>query len=176
MFVTAAPCRSPICVMWYSDGPGNELNCHPKSEPQNSRLFSVSSAGISMCTISPAISLSSRVRHGESAPAVHQVDLAPDRKSSALSHLERSSERLAVGRPARKFLVAGARLEIEEADLPVDGGATLRFGIPPQPAICDRAAVSLRYEHILLSSRNARGGRRERSEIAVNRSNPRSVG
>src|SRR5436190_23357351 len=122
MFVTAAPCRSPICVMWYSDGPGNELNCHSKSEPQNSRLFSVSSAGISMCTISPAISLSSRVRHGESAPAVHQVDLAPDRKSSALSHLERSSERRAVGRPARKFLVAGARLEIEEADLPVDGG------------------------------------------------------
>ncbi len=51
MFVMAAPARSPIRAMWYSDGPGNAWNCQPKSEPQNSRAFAVSSAGISKCTI-----------------------------------------------------------------------------------------------------------------------------
>jgi hypothetical protein len=51
MFVIAAPLVSLIRVMWYSDGPGYASNCQPNSEPQNSRDFSVSSAGISMCTI-----------------------------------------------------------------------------------------------------------------------------
>ena len=51
MFVIAPPACSPIWVMWYSDGPGYDSNCHPKSEPQNSRDFAVSSAGISRLTI-----------------------------------------------------------------------------------------------------------------------------
>src|SRR4029453_9090638 len=51
----AAPCCSASRVMWYSDGPGYVSNCHPKSEPQNSRACAVSSAGISRCTICPAI-------------------------------------------------------------------------------------------------------------------------
>src|SRR4029453_9459223 len=51
----AAPCCSASRVMWYSDGPGYVSNCHPKSEPQNSRAWAVSSAGISRCTICPAI-------------------------------------------------------------------------------------------------------------------------
>src|SRR5436190_929013 len=55
MLVIAAPARSLIRVMWYSDGPGYAWNSHPKSGPQNWRAFSVSSAGISMCTISPGI-------------------------------------------------------------------------------------------------------------------------
>src|SRR5581483_8245323 len=62
MFVTAAPCWSPICVMWYSDGPGYDWNCHPKSEPQNSWDVPVSSAGISMWTICPAMRPPSRSR------------------------------------------------------------------------------------------------------------------
>src|SRR5215218_9438159 len=55
MLVIAAPAPPPICVMWYSDGPGYSWNCHPKREPQNSRLLAVSSAGISKCTIWPAM-------------------------------------------------------------------------------------------------------------------------
>src|SRR5256885_6080119 len=55
MLVIAAPAWSLIRVMWYSNGPGNDSNCHPKSEPQNSLPFAVSSAGISTCTGWPAI-------------------------------------------------------------------------------------------------------------------------
>src|SRR5437867_1140598 len=55
MLVSAAPVWSLILVMWYSDGPGYDWNCQPNSEPQNSRPCAVSSAGISMCTISPGI-------------------------------------------------------------------------------------------------------------------------
>src|SRR5450432_968515 len=55
MFVIAAPEFSLTRVMWYSDGPGNAWNCHPKSEPQNAWDFAVSSAGISMCTIWPSM-------------------------------------------------------------------------------------------------------------------------
>src|SRR6266540_2963838 len=57
MLVMAAPPVSLIRVMWYSDGPGYDSNCHPKSEPQNSRPWAVSSAGISKCTIWPAIAV-----------------------------------------------------------------------------------------------------------------------
>jgi hypothetical protein len=57
MFVIAPPVRSPMRVMWYSDGPGYASNVHPNRPPQNSRLAPVSSAGISMCTISPDIPL-----------------------------------------------------------------------------------------------------------------------
>src|SRR6266567_8343164 len=53
MFVIAAPCSPPICVVWYSNGPGLAWNCQPNKEPQNCWLLVVSSAGISMCTISP---------------------------------------------------------------------------------------------------------------------------
>src|SRR6266487_2682590 len=55
MLVIAAPAWSLILVMWYSNGPGNASNCHPKSEPQNSRPFAVSSAGISKRTGWPGI-------------------------------------------------------------------------------------------------------------------------
>jgi hypothetical protein len=53
MFVIAAPACSPICVMWYSPDspPGYCSNVQPKSDPQNSRPWAVSSAGISKCTI-----------------------------------------------------------------------------------------------------------------------------
>jgi hypothetical protein len=68
MFVIAAPCSPPICVVWHSNGPGFAWNCHPNKDPQNCWLLLVSSAGISMCTISPgnaAYSLhrSRRCRH-----------------------------------------------------------------------------------------------------------------
>src|SRR5919198_563763 len=55
MFVTATPDCSSTRAMWYSLGPGNDSNCQPKSEPQNSRDRAVSSAGISRCTICPGI-------------------------------------------------------------------------------------------------------------------------
>ena len=55
MFVMAPPWDSAMRVMWYSDGPGKLSNCQPNREPQNSRLAAVSSAGISRCTISPAM-------------------------------------------------------------------------------------------------------------------------
>src|SRR5437879_5274816 len=55
MFVIAAPAWSLILLMWYSNGPGNASNFHPKREPQNSRPFAVSSAGISMWTGCPAM-------------------------------------------------------------------------------------------------------------------------
>src|SRR5262249_1106774 len=58
MFVIAAPCSPPICVVWYSNGPGLAWNCHPNKEPQNCWLLLVSSAGISMWTISPGIAAS----------------------------------------------------------------------------------------------------------------------
>jgi len=51
----AAPVESLIRVMWYSNGPGNASNCQPKSEPQKSRPFPVSSAGISTCTTLPGM-------------------------------------------------------------------------------------------------------------------------
>src|SRR5215212_3336633 len=83
MFVSAPPVVSLIRVMWYSDGPGNASNCHPKSDPQNSFALAVSSAGISMCTISPAIHPPS---HDGSAEAVlrrcRPVDLSGHANSS----------------------------------------------------------------------------------------------
>jgi hypothetical protein len=48
MFVIAPPSSfGTISVIQYSDGPGKFWNCQPNSEPQNSRDFAVSSAGIS---------------------------------------------------------------------------------------------------------------------------------
>jgi len=67
MLVIAAPCSPPICVVWYSNGPGFPWNCHPNRGPQNSWLLLVSSAGISMCTISPGNAVSSFVVHGDAA-------------------------------------------------------------------------------------------------------------
>src|SRR5690242_5901671 len=58
MLVIAAPCSPLICVVWYSNGPGLAWNCHPNKEPQNCWLPVVSSAGISMCTISPGTAAS----------------------------------------------------------------------------------------------------------------------
>src|SRR5215831_7258755 len=55
MSVTAAPVWSEMRVMWYSLGPGKDSNCHPNRDPQNSFPAAGSSAGISMCTIAPAI-------------------------------------------------------------------------------------------------------------------------
>src|SRR5207247_158703 len=83
MLVIAAPAWSLIRVMWYSNGPGNDSNCHPKSEPQNSRPFAVSSAGISTCTgwpgmISPLVQVCERLfnRH-------HMTGASPRPMSSA---------------------------------------------------------------------------------------------
>jgi hypothetical protein len=56
MLVIAPPELSVNRVIQYSPGPpGYDWNSHPKSAPQNARACSVSSAGISICTISPAI-------------------------------------------------------------------------------------------------------------------------
>ncbi len=46
-------CGPSIWLVWYSNGPRLAWNCHPNSEPQNCWPLVVSSAGISMCTISP---------------------------------------------------------------------------------------------------------------------------
>src|SRR2546423_7768221 len=73
MLVIAAPAWSLMRVMWYSDGPGYDSNCHPKSPPQNSRAFAVSSAGISKWAISPGILPPLRrspAEHGRSAASV----------------------------------------------------------------------------------------------------------
>src|SRR5919197_4551130 len=50
MLVIARPAWSLIRVVWYSNGPGKASNFQSKSEPQNWRPLSVSSAGISKCT------------------------------------------------------------------------------------------------------------------------------
>src|SRR5215467_2497762 len=59
MLVIAAVRGPSIWLVWYSNGPGLAWNCHPNKEPQNCWLLVVSSAGISMCTISPGIAASS---------------------------------------------------------------------------------------------------------------------
>src|SRR5215467_533679 len=70
MLVIAAPCSPPICVVWYSNGPGFAWNCHPNKDPQNCWLLVVSSAGISMCTISPGTAASSVRRYRDAAAVV----------------------------------------------------------------------------------------------------------
>src|SRR6516162_8241402 len=67
MFVIAAVRGPSIWLVWYSNGPGLAWNCHPNNEPQNCWLLVVSSAGISMCTISPGIAASSVGRYGDAA-------------------------------------------------------------------------------------------------------------
>src|SRR6266567_5836344 len=80
MLVIAAPAWSLILVMWYSNGPGNASNCHPKSEPQNSRPFAVSSAGISKCTGWPGIAppVASVVRRRSWLRRSHTIDVSRD--------------------------------------------------------------------------------------------------
>src|SRR5215831_14782289 len=70
MLVIAAPCSPPICVVWYSNGPGLAWNCHPNKQPQNCWLLLVSSAGISMWTISPGTAASPFRRSRAVPPSV----------------------------------------------------------------------------------------------------------
>src|SRR5215218_7751265 len=101
MFEIAAPAPPSICVMWYSDGPGKFWNCHPKREPQNSRAFAVSCAGISKCTILPAMRPPVVVvrRSGRSALSLRRPRLRED----------------LIGRRAIAALIAGPR-DQEAAD------------------------------------------------------------
>src|SRR5262245_12219146 len=69
MFVIAAPCSPPICVVWYSNGPGLAWNCHPNNEPQNCWLLVVSSAG-SRCARSRLASLPPRLSFAAMPPLV----------------------------------------------------------------------------------------------------------
>src|SRR5437667_6432757 len=86
MFVIAAPAWSLIRVMWYSNGPGNASNCHPKSEPQNSRPLAVSSAGISKWTGWPGM-VSPLASWSAGAGAPHPSYDGPAPRTSELSAL-----------------------------------------------------------------------------------------
>src|SRR5690349_20733632 len=71
--------------MKYSIPPGAASNCHPKSEPQNSRPFAVSSAGISKCTNWPAIGpplASGPTEASAPAAVIQSVDLLAGWNSS----------------------------------------------------------------------------------------------
>src|SRR5947207_3895834 len=122
MFVTAAPCRSPICVMWYSDGPGNELNCHSKSEPQKlAALLRVVSRNLDVHDLTchqPLLSCSPWRVCSRRSPG------RPPARSKIIGALApREVVRAACGRSSSAQIPRSrGRLEIEEADLPVDGG------------------------------------------------------
>src|SRR5436853_5071766 len=99
MLVMAAPIWSLILVMWYSLGPGYASNCHPNSEPQNSRPLPVSSAGISICTIWPGMVLLSIVRRRALAPPRgHSIDAPFGGDSSAALRNRPPSHRRSSGR------------------------------------------------------------------------------